>query len=123
MRTLRGVSATLRNVIIIAALAAVVAFAPGGGTGSNVVLQAVWLVFLAAMVWVAAITYRDRRTDLYSLGDRRRFALYAALGVAVVTLTATHRLWSTPAGSVAWLILMGGAVYVGGSVLWAARRY
>lgn len=110
-------------MVIIAAVAAVVAFAPGGGTGSNVVLQAVWLVFLAAMVWVASIMYRERRTELYSLGERRRAALYAALGVVVVTLTATHRLTSTSAGSVAWLVLLGGAVYVGGSVLWSARRY
>jgi hypothetical protein len=117
------VSANVRNVLIIAALAAVVAFAPGGGTGSNVVLQAVWLVFLAALVWVGLITYRERRTQLYGLGDRRRAALYGAAATLAVTLTATHRLWNTAAGSVAWLVLVGGAVYVGGTVLWSARQY
>jgi hypothetical protein len=117
------VSKTVRNVIIVLAIAAVVDFAPGGGTGSNVVLQAVWLVFLAAMVWVASILYRERRTELYSLGDGRRAALYGAIAVAAVTLTATSRLWNSAAGSVAWLVLIGGAVYVAFAVLWSARRY
>jgi hypothetical protein len=40
-----------------------------------------------------------------------------------VTLTATHRLWASAGGSIAWLVLVGGAVYVGGTVLWSARRY
>jgi hypothetical protein len=115
--------ANARNVIIILALAAVIAIVPGGGTASNVVLQAIWLVFLAAMIWVASIMYRERRTDLYGLGDRRRGALYAAVATLAVTLTATHRLWASAAGSIAWLVLVGGAVYVGGTVLWSARQY
>jgi drug/metabolite transporter (DMT)-like permease len=115
--------ANVRNVIIILALAAVVAIVPGGGTGSNVVLQAVWLTFLAALVWVATIVYRERRSELYALGDRRRAALYGALATLAVTLTATHRLWATAGGSIAWLVLVGGAVYVAGAVMWSARRY
>lgn len=115
--------ANVRNVIVILALAAVVAIVPGGGTASGVLLQAVWLAFLAAMVWVATIMYRERRTELYGLGDRRRAALYGALVMAVLTLTATHRLWASPAGSIAWLVLIGAAVYVAGAVLWSARRY
>ena len=75
---------TIRNVIIILALAAIVAVVPGGGTGSSVVLQAVWLAFLAAFVWVGTIMYREHRTELYSLGDRKRAALYAALATLVV---------------------------------------
>ncbi len=114
---------TVRNVIIVLAVAAVVDLAPGGGAGSSVVLQAVWLAFLAAMAWVASIMYRERRNELYSLGDRRRAALYGALAVAVVTLTATHRLWASPGGSIAWLVLIGGAGYVAFAVLWSARRY
>jgi hypothetical protein len=116
-------TSTIRNLIIILALAAVVAIVPGGGTASSVLLQAVWLVFLAALTWAATIFYRERRSDLYGLGDRRRAALYAALATLAVTLTATHRLWASAGGSIAWLVLVGGAVYVGGAVLWSARRY
>jgi thiamine transporter ThiT len=55
------VSTTLknvRNVAIVLALAAIVSIVPGGGTGADVVLQTVSVVFLAALAWVAGIYYR-----------------------------------------------------------------
>jgi multisubunit Na+/H+ antiporter MnhB subunit len=113
----------LRNVAIIVVIAAVVAFAPGGGTTGHVVITAVSLIFLAALGWVASIMYREHRTSLYSLGESRRVALYAAAVVLAVTLTATSKLWSTSAGSVAWLVLVAAGVYTVFAVVWAARRY
>lgn len=111
-----------RNVAIVLALAAIVAVVPGGGTGANVVLQAVSVVFLAALAWVAAIYYREHRMTLESLGDVRRGVLYGAVAALAVTLTATDRLWNTSPGRVAWLVLMGASLYAGGAVLWSARR-
>jgi hypothetical protein len=116
-------NANTRNIAIVLLIAALVAIVPGGGTAADVVVQAVSLVFLGAIAWVATIMYREHRTALYSLGDNRRAALYAAAAALAVTLTATHRLWQSPLGSVAWLLLIGAAVYVGGSVIWAARKY
>jgi hypothetical protein len=49
--------------------------------------------------------------------------LYGSIAALAVTLTATDRLWHTSAGSVAWLVLMGAALYAGGAVLWSMRRY
>ncbi len=114
--------ATARNIIIILALAALVALIPGGGTGAGVATQAVSLLFLASIGWFLSILYRRYRVELYGLGDRRRAALYVALAVAALTLTATTRMWSTSAGSVAWLLLLGAAVYVVVAVVWSARR-
>ena len=114
---------TARNVIIIAVLAAMVAILPGGGTGANVVLTGLYLIFLGATIWVATIMYREHRSSLYLLPESRRALLYVAVAVLAVTLTATHRLWATPAGSVAWLVLVGASVYAGFAVIWAARRY
>jgi hypothetical protein len=116
-------NANIRNIAIVLLIAAIVAIVPGGGTGANVVVQAVSLVFLGAIAWVATIMYREHRTALYSLGDNRRAALYAAAAALAVTLTATHRLWQTSIGSLAWLVLVGAAVYVGATVIWAARKY
>ena len=116
-------NATVRNAAIIAVLAAVVAILPGGGTGANVVLTGIYLIFLGALVWVATIMYREHRGSLYLLGDGKRALLYIAAGVLAVTLTATSRLLNTSAGSVAWLILVGASVYVGFAIIWAARRY
>ncbi|MGH2870688.1 MAG: hypothetical protein ACRDNK_24360 [Solirubrobacteraceae bacterium] len=112
----------VRNVVIIMAIAAVIAFAPGGGTGASVVVTAISLAFLAALGWVMMIMYREHRTSLYSLGNRR-VALYVAGGVLAITLTGTTRLWSTPAGQVGWLVLIGGAIYTFVAVYIAARRY
>lgn len=115
--------ATARNIVIILALAALVAIVPGGGTAASVLLEALWLAFIVAMGWVASLLYRQHRTTLYGLGEGRRALLYGAVLVLVVTITATHRLWETTPGRLGWLALVGGSVYAGCSVIWAARRY
>jgi hypothetical protein len=110
------------NIGIVLALAAVVAFAPGGGTASQVIIQAVSIAFLAAIAWFASIMYRQHRVALYSLGDGRRAGLYGAVAIAVVTLTATSRLWNAGgAGVLVWLVLVGAAAYTVIAILWAAR--
>ncbi len=114
---------TARNVVIVLAIAAVVDIVPGGGTAAGVVIQAVSIIFLAALAWVAALSYREHRNTLYSLGDRRRAILYTAVGVLAVTLTATSRLWTSSIGSVAWLVLIAAGIYAGIAVLLSARRY
>jgi hypothetical protein len=116
-------SKTLRNIVIVLAIAAVVVIVPGGGTGANVVTQAVSLAFLACLAWFASVMYRQHRISLYSLGDGRRAILYIAAAVAAVTLTGTSRLWSSPGGEVAWLVLLGGAIYAVFAIIWAARKY
>jgi hypothetical protein len=115
--------ATARNILIVLAIAALVVLLPGGGTGANVALQALYLVFLATLGWFAMTMYRQHRTTLYSLGDRRRAILYGALVVAAVTLTGTSKLWKTGAGSVVWLVLIAGAVYAVATIVWSARKY
>ncbi len=112
-----------RNIAIVLALAALVVAVPGGGTGAHIAIQAVSLIFLASLVWFASIMYRQHRSDLYSLGDNRRFALYAALGVGALTLTATHRLWQTGSGEIVWFVLIGAALYAIIAVVVSARRY
>jgi hypothetical protein len=114
---------TARNILIIVVIAALVVIVPGGGTGATVVIQAVSLLFLASMGWIASIMYREHRTTLYSLGDGRRAVLYGAVAVATLTLTGTSRLWATSAGSVAWLLLLGAAAYAVFAVVWSARKY
>jgi hypothetical protein len=113
-----------RNIVIVLALAAVVVYAPGGGTASQIVIQAVSIAFLASIAWFASILYRQHRVSLYSLGDTRRAGLYVAGGVIALTLSATSRLWHAGGGGIlAWLVLVGASVYTMIAILWAARSY
>lgn len=116
-------SKTVRNILIVLVIAALVALINGGKTAAQVAIQAVILVFLGTIVWFLSLTYRERRVSLYALGDGRRALLYVALGVAALTLTATSRLLGSGAGSVAWLLLLGGSAYAVFAVLWSARNY
>jgi hypothetical protein len=113
----------VRNIVIVFAIAAIVVIVPGGGTGASVVTQAVSLAFLASLAWFASVMYRQHRVALYSLGDGKRAIVYVAVAVAAVTLTGTHKLWSSPGGEVAWLVLLGGAIYAVFAIVWAARKY
>jgi hypothetical protein len=118
------VSATLRNILIVLVIAALVALIQGGETAADVAIQAVTLAFLGTIGWFAMTMYRQHRVTLYSLGDRRRALLYGAAVVAAVTLTATSKLWhSGGLGEVAWLLLLGGAAYAAFAVIWSARKY
>lgn len=114
---------TARNVLIILALGAAVAFVPGGSKGSDAILQALLVVMLAALVFFAVRIYRERRTDLYSLPERERAILYASGGLATITLVGTSRMWDTGAGSIAWLALIGLAIFGVYHVYRTARAY
>jgi hypothetical protein len=103
--------ATARNIAIIVALAAIVAFAPGGGEGADLISQLLSAVFTVAIALILGRLYLQFRTDIYGLGDRWRLALYASVGVIIVTLAASNRLFDTGAGALAWFALMGGAAY------------
>lgn len=116
-------SATVRNVVIVLALAAIVMLVPGGGSASAAVLQALVAAMFAGLAWFAVRLYREHRTDIYALGERNRAVLYAAIGLAALTLTATDRLWTTGPGTVVWLALMGLAGYGVYHVFRASRQY
>ena len=65
MRTLRAVPiATLRNVAIVLALAALVCFVPGGGNGAALIGALLSTAILASFVMLAARFYRERRMDI-----------------------------------------------------------
>ena len=111
-----------RNIAIVLAIAALVVLVPGGGTGATFALQAVSLLFLAVIGWFGYVYYRQHRLSLYALGDRRRAVLYGSIGLVVLTLTGTSRLFTTTAGRVVWLLLLVAAAYAAFAVVWSARK-
>ena len=116
-------TSTVRNVLIILALAAVVMLVPGGGNAGSAILELLVIAMLASLAWLAVRLYREHRADIYGLGERNRAILYGAIGVATITLIATDRLWDTGPGTLAWLALMALAGYGAYVVFRAAREY
>jgi peptidoglycan/LPS O-acetylase OafA/YrhL len=102
---------TARNVGIIVLLGLVVWLAPGGGEGAAFIQQLLNAIFIVLMALGCGILYRQYRGEIFALGDQWRFALYAAVGIAIVTIAASRRLFETGAGAVAWFALVGAASY------------
>ena len=117
------INKNVRNVVILLVVAALIVVVPGGGTDAQVLVQAISLLFLATIAWIATRMYREHRVALYALGDGRRAVLYAAAVVAVVTWTAKARLWASGAGKIVWFALLAGAAYTVFAVIWSARKY
>jgi hypothetical protein len=98
------------GVIALIALALVVL--PGGGSALDVTLTLLTIAFFAAIALLGARLYRQFGFELDTLNDRLRLILYGSLGLAVITFTATSRLFDAGGGGVvAWLALLGAASY------------
>lgn len=115
----RGAMKHVRNALIVALLALAVWAVPGGGTAATTFGAAMFVLITVFLGLIAVRTYRERRLSLYSLGDRHRALLYAALGLAVLTMAAGPRLFATGLGAIAWFVLMGLAA----SGLYAVWRH
>ena len=102
---------TVRNIGVVILLALAVWLLPGGGEGASFVMQVLNAIFIVLIAIGCGLLYRNFRGEIFALGDRWRFALYAAIGIAVVTVAASGRLFDTGAGAVLWFALVGGASY------------
>jgi hypothetical protein len=101
-----------RNIAIVVLVALAVWLVPGGGEGADLVSKTLNAIFIVVMALILGSLYRQYRGEIFGLGDEWRFALYAAIGVAVVTVSVTGDLWSSPLGAVVWVALIGTASYM-----------
>jgi|SRR3954447_5660867 len=101
----------VRNVAIILALAAVVAFVPGGGNASATIRAALWMAFLAAIAFSVYMYSRENQMTLASLAESSRMLLYGGLGLVVLLIAGQDEMFSRGAGSkLIWFVLIGVAV-------------
>jgi CHASE2 domain-containing sensor protein len=105
------VSTTVRNVLIIVALGAAVAFVPGGGHTADFVSAVLGVAISAAIVLILARLYRENRVTIFGLGDTHRALLYGAIGLVVVAMAARRSLFDTGAGTLAWFVMVAGASF------------
>jgi hypothetical protein len=114
---------TALNVVIVLLIAAAVDFLPGGGRVAETLAAVLSVAFAAGLAYMGARLYRQRRVDLYGLGDRHRALLYGALAVGVMMVAAKERMWLTGFGEFVWFVLVGLVVYTLVAVYRFARTY
>lgn len=108
--TLRGVvNKTVRNVLIIIAVAAAVAFLPGGGDAASLISALLSIALTVVFVLLGIRFYRENRVAIFSLGDKHRALLYGAFGALVLALAGRAKLIDTGVGTIVFIALIVGA--------------
>jgi hypothetical protein len=97
---------TLRNVAIIAALAAAVDLLPGGGAAAAAVLAALTMIFFAAIAWLLYRLYREQQLTLSTLSDARKAGLFGAVGGIALLVAGYDKFASWNGGVVLWVVLI-----------------
>src|SRR6476469_7918522 len=115
--------AAARNVLIILALAAVVQFAPGGGDTAALVNAILLTLLNVVFVYFGVRFYRERRMDIYALGDRGRALLYGGVAGVVLALAGTRRWLDTAGGTVLWVLVICGSLVALMAVFRQYREY
>ncbi len=103
---------TLRNIAIIAALAAGIDFLPGGGAAAATVLSALMMIFFAAIAWLIYRVYREQQLTLATLTDGRKAGLFGAVGAIALLVVGYDDFASWTGGVLLWIALMAGCVAV-----------
>ena len=88
-----------RNLAILVAIALAVVAIPGGQTAAGIIGAVLSVAIFALLAYFVGRMYRDRRLDIYALGDLDRGILYAALAGIVVLLAASQE-WGSTGGSI-----------------------
>jgi hypothetical protein len=116
-----AVSKTVRNVLILFAIAAAVAFLPGGGDTANLVGSLLSIGITVIFVLLGVRFYRENRVAIFSLGDKHRAIAYASLGALVVAFAGRDKLTDSGPGSVVLILLFAGAIG-GAYAVWRHHR-
>jgi hypothetical protein len=100
----------LRNAAIVMLLALAVAFVPGGGNAAEAVLTAITMGFLAAIAWTIFVLSRQNQLTLAALNDGRRAVLFGAFGLIALLIAGSDEMFSSGAGTLAWIFLLGASI-------------
>ena len=113
----------IRNIAIILGLTVVVWLVPGGDRASVTVSNVLSIVFVGGLLFFGYRLYMEHRETIFSLPERQRGILYAAIALAVITIVATGRMWQDGGGlgAILWLAFLGLAIW-GLITVWRAYR-
>jgi hypothetical protein len=97
---------------VVALIALAFAVLPGGGNALSVVLSLLSIIFLTAIALLGYRLYHQYRLDIDTLEPNVRLALYGSIGLAIITVVATNRLFDVGgAGIIAWFALLALCSY------------
>jgi hypothetical protein len=106
---------------VVALVALVIVVLPGGGSALDAAVTLLTILFFAALAFFAYRQFRERRFELDTLEPGQRLVLYASIGLALVTFTASNRLFNIGgAGILIWLALLALCSY---GVFWVWTKY
>jgi hypothetical protein len=106
---------------VVALIALAFTVLPGGGNALNVVLSLLSIIFLTAIALLAYRLYHQYRLDIDTLEPNVRLALYGSIGLAILTIVGTNRLFDVGgAGIIAWFALLALCSY---GIYWVWLQY
>jgi hypothetical protein len=106
---------------VIALIALAVVVLPGGGSALDVAVTLLTILFFGAIAFLAYRLFREHSFELDTLESSQRLVLYGSIGLALLTFTATNRLYDIGgAGILIWLGLLALCSY---GVFWVWTRY
>ena len=91
-------------------LAVPVAFTATGGNLADALLTALTMALLAGVAWMVYTFSRENQLTLATLSDGRRALLYGAIGLILLLIAGTDRLFASGGGTLLWILLLAAAV-------------
>jgi hypothetical protein len=104
-------------------LALGVAFLPGGGNVAAAILAALTMGLLAGISWMVYTFSRENQLTLATLTDGRRALLYGAIGMILLLIAGSDRLFSSGGGTLLWILLLAASVAAIWKVWMEANTY
>ncbi|HWN73004.1 MAG TPA: hypothetical protein VNN15_04260 [Solirubrobacterales bacterium] len=114
---------TARNVAIVMLLALGVAFLPGGGNVAEALITALTMALLAGIAWMVYTLGRENQLTLATLSDGRRAILYGAIGMLLLLIAGSDKLFETGGGTLLWIVLLGASIAAIWKVWMEANTY
>jgi hypothetical protein len=99
-----------RNLAIVMVLALGVAFLPGGGNFAEALLTALTMALLAGIAWMVYTFSRENQLTLSTLTDSRRALLYGAIGMVLLLIAGSDKLFETGGGTLLWIVLLAASI-------------
>lgn len=109
------------KIAVVMLVALVIVVLPGGGNALEVILTLLSIALLAAIAFLGYRLYRQYSFDIETLEPNARLALYASIGLAVITFVGTNRLFDAGGlGVLLWFALLALCSY---GLYWTWTRY